>query len=125
MVDGRAGRYRYLFTHCVIAEYETLVQKETWPISWDDLFIDYDIWEKSGAPGGFVWGVCWASAYPGLEYFKNSERAGLWATQLGHEMHEVSIETNAYMLRLIFHEVRVVKVGDDTDLIRSVNIPLG
>jgi hypothetical protein len=41
---------------------------ETWRWSWDDLFIDYETCERAGNPEGFVWGVNWADAYPGLEY---------------------------------------------------------
>lgn len=123
--DGAAGRYQYLFTHCVAADYETRVPDHVWPESWDDAFTDYERYMQAGKLSGFVWGVNWAMAYPGWEYQADSPRAKSWSEQLGHHMHEVSLETNAYLLRLVFHEVRVRKINDDTDLIRRVLIPIG
>src|SRR5687767_14935997 len=32
------GRYRFLFTHCVVAHVETSVRDDVWPRSWDDAF---------------------------------------------------------------------------------------
>ncbi|HET6566772.1 MAG TPA: hypothetical protein VFG50_02335 [Rhodothermales bacterium] len=123
--EGAAGRYQYLFTHCVNADYETRVREDVWPESWDDVLTDYERYLQAGEPSGFVWGVNWALAYPGWEYHADSPRAKSWSERLGHLMHEVSLETNAYLLRLIFHDVRVQKVNDDTDLIRRVFIPFG
>ena len=47
-------------------------------------------------PDGFVWGVRWAAAYPGLKYAADGPRAQHWSALLGRRMHEVSIETNVY-----------------------------
>lgn len=124
-IGDAAGRYRYLFTHCVVADYETRIRDDVWPKSWGDVFTDYDRWLGAEEPDGFVWGTNWALAYPGWEHHADSERAQSWTERLGHEMHEVSVETNTYLLRLVFHEVRVEKVNDDTDLVRQVFIPLG
>jgi hypothetical protein len=40
--------------------------------------------------------------------------AAPWAERLAHEMHEVAIETNAFTLRLVCHDLRVdqLAVGD-------------
>lgn len=54
------------------------------------------------------------SFYPGLSYVTNSALAVSWAERLGHEMHEVMVETNTFVLRLVCHDLRVqqLAVGD-------------
>lgn len=105
------GRYLYRFTHCPEAWVTTEVTDEAWRCSWDDHFTDYAAWERAGAPEGFVWGVCWADAYPGISYVDGSDRARRWSDRLAHEMHEVAIETNAFRLGLVFHDLVVEQVG--------------
>jgi len=97
------GRYRFRFTHCV----EATVQTIGTPNAWDDVFTDYAAWEAAGSPEGFVWGVNWAEAYPGMSYVKDSESAREWTEKLGHEMHEVLINTNTFDINLIFHDLRI------------------
>lgn len=108
------GRYRYRFTHCAEAFARTTVTPETWQKSWDDLFTDRRAWEQAGSPDGYVWGVEWADAYPGMTYVENSDRAERWSETVGHEMHEVRIESNALDLTLVFHDLRIdqLAVGD-------------
>lgn len=108
------GRYRYRFTHCQEAHATTTVAPETWRVSWDDVFTNRARWEAAGTPAGYVWGVGHADAYPGLVYVGDSATARGWTRQLGHEMHEVRIETNAWTLQLVFHDLRVqqLAVGD-------------
>ncbi len=110
------GRYRYRFTHCVAAAAETAVPSKTWTRSWADEFTSYAAWEAAGSPDGFVWGVEWADAYPGASTVIDSARAAEWSHRLGRAMHEVEIETNAYTLRLICHDLQIeqLAVGDPT-----------
>jgi hypothetical protein len=103
------GCYRYRFTHCVVANVTTMVSDSIWKRSWDERFIDYSVWQAAGSPDGYVWGVCWAVAYPGLRYVETSLDAQEWTERLGRLMHEVVIETNTYELRLIFHDVDIQK----------------
>jgi hypothetical protein len=105
------GRYRYRFTHCPDVRVTTMVGDDVWRHSWDDVFTDYQAWEAAANPKGFVWGVKWADAYPGLSYVADSSLAASWAERVGHEMHEVVIETNTFTLRLVFHDLRVVQVA--------------
>lgn len=97
--------YTFLFRGCVEAHYASAVPPAGF--SMDDIFIDYDRWQAAGHPHGFVWGVNWADAYPGLRYVEASPKAATWAERLSLAMHEVTIETNTYTLRLIFHDVTV------------------
>jgi hypothetical protein len=108
------GRYRYRFTHCPESHITSSVGDDSWRLSWDDVFIDYEEWQAASNPEGFVWGVNWADAYPGLSYVTNSPLAASWTERLGHEMHEVTVETNTFVLRLVCHDLRVqqLAVGD-------------
>jgi len=105
------GRYRYRFTHCVLAEVTTAVTTDTWRISWDDVFINYEVWQKAGEPVGYVWGVNYSEAYPGLKYLKGSALAKEWSNRIGMEMHEIRIETNGHNIRLVFHDVDILKIA--------------
>ncbi len=117
------GRYRYRFTHCTEAIARTTVTPKAWQASWDDLFTNYQAWEQAGNPSGYVWGVEYADAYPGISYVENSARARHWTEALGNEMHEVRIESNVLVLEFVFHDLRVVQlaVGDpDTETLMPV-----
>ena len=109
-----AGLYRYRFTHCPEVRVLTTMRDEVWRESWDDIFIDFEEWNAAENPAGFVWGVNWAGAYPGLSYVPDSPLALSWTQRLGHEMHEVTIETNVYTLQLLCHGLLVhrLAVGD-------------
>lgn len=99
----------FLFRGCVEAHYECRVAPG--PAFMDDAFIDYGRWEAAGCPDGFVWGVNWADGYPGWRYVEASPRAAAWAERLGLPMHEVEIETNTYLLSLVFHDLAVQPQG--------------
>ena len=101
------GRVRYRFTHCVLAEVTTAVADETWKRSWSEAFTDYQTWLDTGEPEGYVWGVNFTNAYPGLSYLADSVAAKYWAERLNKLMHEVFIETDAHNIRLIFHDVEI------------------
>ena len=55
---------------------------------------------------------------------QNSVPTADWTRRLGHEMHEITLETNAYFLVLVFHDLVVQKLNDQTDLISQVHLPL-
>jgi hypothetical protein len=108
------GQYRYRFTHCVEAHVETTVDPEAWKRSWTDEFTRYAAWERAGHPDGFVWGVESSDAYPGAHVLATSQRAAAWIERLDRAMYEVQIETNAFLINLVCHELRVAQlaVGD-------------
>jgi len=123
--DGpSSGVHRGIFTHCVLASVETRVRDTVWSVSWEDDFIDYETWQESGEPDGFVWGTNWSLAYPGLSCIPNSHDASAWSARLGKEMHEVTIETEAFFLRLVCHDVRMERISDDRSPLNKVLIPL-
>jgi len=105
--EGAGEGVEYMFRGCVEAHYENRVVPTAYPAFMDDRFIDHHTWEAAGHPQGFVWSVNFAEAYPGWKYVENSERATSWSHKLGLPMHEVRIETNIYLLTLVFHDLTV------------------
>jgi hypothetical protein len=124
MLGSDPGTHELTFTHCVRLDYETRVRDDVWPISWSDEFLDYQAWLDAGEPGGYVWGTDWSNAYPGLSVPQRSDLADDWMQRLGKEMAEVSLETDRFLLRLVFHSVRWRKLDDDIGTIEQVHIPL-
>jgi hypothetical protein len=118
------GRYLYRFTHCPEAHVTTRLKDENWRGSWSDLYTDYEQWMETGGPPGFVWGVCWSSAYPGLTYVDDSSLAAEWSKRFQKPMHEVTIETQVFHLQIVFQDVVISKLSDEVKLIDKVNIPL-
>jgi hypothetical protein len=103
LLDEIDVTWNFLFRGCVYEKYISRVLS----FSMDDRFVDYDQWEDSGAPEGFVWGVDRADAYPGLFYKDDSKLAFHLAKKFGLELHHVEIQTNTYDLILVFHDVSV------------------
>lgn len=119
-----SGRYLCRFSHCPEARLVNCLGGTGWRQSWADVFTNCDEWEKTGAPEGFVWGVCWSLAYPGLTYIDNSELAAKWSEEIEKEMHESTIETNAFTLNLIFHDFTITKISDEVSVINKVLTPI-
>jgi len=120
----KPGRHRIVFTHVPEFSVVTEVRDDVWSESWSDLYTDYAVWEQSGAPAGYVWGVNWSLAYPGLRMIEPSPTAADWSQRLKHPMYEAELATNQFRLRLVFHDIRTEHVDDRTDLISRVIIPL-
>ena len=118
------GEHELIFTHCVRADYESRVGGATLRMSWDDIFCDYQQWENTGQPDGFVWGVNWSDAYPGLKAVVPSLLADEWISQVGHPFYEMTLETNQFLLRLVFHSIRHRKLSPNTETISAVTIPV-
>jgi len=109
---GQGQEYLYRFSHCPFVEVITAVGDNVWQRSWDDNFISYSAWLKSGEPDGYVWGICESAAYPGAKYIRDSSFAREWASRLGKPMHEVAIETNGHNIRLVFHDLSVKELKE-------------
>ena len=118
------GTYRLRFTHCPEATTTTAVSDAGWKQAWPDVFIDYAQWVAAGEPEGFVWGACWSTAYPGLTYIDESSRARNWSARLGKPMHEVSIETEAFRIHVVFSEFTVTKLNEEVRVLHKSMLPL-
>jgi hypothetical protein len=118
------GEHEIVFTHCVQAACETRVGDRIWPNSWDDVFLDYQRWESDGNPDGYVWGTNWSNAYPGISIVEDSAAAATWTHRIGKPFHEVNLETDRFLIRLIFHGIRHRKISESTATISAAIIPL-
>lgn len=118
------GEHEIVFTHCVQANCQTRVLDKIWLESWDDVFLDYEKWQVAGEPAGYVWGTNWSNAYPGLTIVENSETAATWTERIGKPFYEITLETDRFFIRLIFHEILYRKLSDSTETISAVTIPL-
>ena len=119
------GTYRLRFAHCPEARTTSAVSDAGWKQAWSDVFIDHAQWVAAGEPQGFVWGACWSTAYPGLSYVDESPRAREWSARLGKPMHEVTIETEAFKIQLVFSDFTVTKLSETVDVLDKVMFPLG
>lgn len=119
------GTYRLTFTHVVDLEYTSALQPMIWTKSWSDDFIEYERWEAAGHPDGYVFGTNWSNAYPGFAVPEDNDKAASWSNKLNRKMHSASIETDRFKLTLVFHDVSLAKLNDETPTISQVTIPLG
>lgn len=118
-----SGTYRLTFTHVPELNYRTRVQVDTWKASWDDVFTDYQAWLDQGEPAGYVWGANWSLAYPGISTDAGSVTAWQWANRLGKPMHELSLETDRYLIEFVFHDLRIEKLSNEAPVTSKVVIP--
>jgi hypothetical protein len=120
----RPGRHRLIFTHVTEVAFTSEVRDDVWRASWADLFTHYGAWEEGGQPEGYVWGVNWSLAYPGIKAVEASAKADQWSRRLQHPMYEAELTTSQFRLALVFHDLRTQQIDDRTDLISQVTIPL-
>ena len=119
------GEHVWRFTHCVRADCETRVGDDVWPKAWTDDFIDFERWQASGEPSGYVWGTNWSNAYPGLTILDSSPVADEWTERVGKPFYECALETDRFFIRLVYHHIQTRKLNDNIGTIKAVTIPLG
>lgn len=93
--------------------------------SWDDVFIDFDKYEKAGGPEGYVWGSNHIGIYPGFTLVDNSSKAKDWSEKIGKPMQEVELEAEIFTMNFIFHDWSIKKLNDTTSLISQLVFPFG
>ena len=117
--------HQYQFIGCVEAQYRTSINPLAFAASLSDRFVfagpDYPDQQE---PDGFIWGVRYSTAYPGLRYIDNGERAEHWSQLMNRTMHEVIIETEAFQLLLIFADVRYAYLGNEPVVAVTKDLPL-
>jgi hypothetical protein len=119
-LSSNPGQHELVFTHCVHADCETRVRDDVWPKSWSDEFLDYQRWVDAKEPAGYLWGTNWSDGYPGIRAVHESDQAAAWTKRLCKEMFETTLETDRFLLRLIFHSLHTRKISDKTDTISQV-----
>jgi hypothetical protein len=119
-----AGQYLVLFRHCYDFTYTTITGADTLIQSWDDLFIDFEKYEKAGAPEGYVWASNYIGSYPGFLKLDSSEKANEWTKKLGRQMNELEFEGEIFRMNLIYHDWTIKKLNGNTSLISQLIFPL-
>jgi hypothetical protein len=61
---------------------------------------------------------------PGLNIVEDSKTAATWSERIGKLFYEVILETDRFVIRLVFHDIRYRKLSDSTATISAVTIPL-
>ena len=118
------GTLELTFTHVVQLSYETRVPDDVWPSSWADEFTNYAAWEAAGMPDGYLFGVNWSLAYPGFKTLDDDSDAAQWTKRLGRTMHAATLETNQFVLTLIYLGVRFERLSEAVDTVSQAVIPL-
>ncbi len=55
---------------------------------------------------------------------EDSTLAKSWSERIGRQFHELTLETDRFLIRLIFHDIRHRKLSESTRTISDVTIPL-
>jgi hypothetical protein len=116
--------HKYQFIGCVEVAYQSTLDGWFSRSLSDDLVLSGADFPEKKNPPGFVWGIRYATAYPGLKYVENGARAEYWSKKVGRKMHEVLIGTNVYSLRLVFADVRYSFLGHEPDVQVQKDYPL-
>jgi hypothetical protein len=104
---------QFVFKGCIRADFKVIVKPEHY--SMDDRLLDLSRQNESDYPKAFIWGVNYAVTYPGLTLTENTDELIQLEKIYGRKFHKIFIETNAYELTLIFHdlETKVLKRAED------------
>jgi hypothetical protein len=73
---------------------------------------------------GFIWGVRFAEVVSEWNYVENGKRAKFWSDTIGCKIHEVSVETNAYRLDIVFENFRYSFLGYEPEIAIKKDYPL-
>lgn len=123
-ISHRPGTYRLTFTHVVELNIQSAVGPDIWKRSWSDDFIDYQQWEASGEPEGYVFGTNWSLAYPGFMVLKDSPAAADWASKLDKPMFAASLGTDRFRLTLVYHDAQLERLSEETPTVSRAICPL-
>jgi hypothetical protein len=95
---------RYVFKGCIEARFENIVKPEYF--SMDDRLLDLTKQNAIDYPEGFVW-AAGTIVYPGWKLEENTEVLKELETLYNLKFYKLFIETNAYNLDLVFHDLEV------------------
>jgi hypothetical protein len=106
------GIYSYLFKYCVEVAVRTTVPDAVYQRSLDDIHLDH---QRAKSLHGYDWGVKWSQIWEGWDIQADSPKAKDWSERIGIPFYEVTIETNAVFITLIFSELQVTQLSDQID----------
>ena len=103
---------QYIFKGCIEANFKNTVTPESF--SMDNRLLDLSRQDEPDYPQKFIWDVGGANAYPGWKLEENTEELKKIDAIYQLKFYKFIVETNAYRLNLVFHdlEVRQLKQHD-------------
>jgi hypothetical protein len=96
---------QYIFKGCVNVAYEVTVNSEHF--SMDDRLLDLNRQDEPDYPDGFIWGAKHAVVCPGWTLLQDTDELKKLEDTYKIRFYQVRFETNAYDLKLTFHDVDI------------------
>lgn len=101
--------HKYQFVGCVETHCQSVVDPAMYAASISDLNVTC-IDEGDEQPAGFIWGTR-SSELPSIDFFKDTASSDAWSRKLAMSCYEARLVTEAYSLKIIFHELRYEFLG--------------
>jgi len=118
------GRFKIWFTHCFSFQYRHKFANKEYPEllrkSWDDDLILTTLPENDDA---YWWGQGFTHSYPGFSYDSKSIKAKEMTEITGRPMYSIELETEHYIIDLIFHDFHYKYLSSDNSLSDQSFIP--
>ena len=94
---------RYVFKGCLRVNFVNIVEPKSF--SMDDRLLEMSRQHEPEYPEGFVWGVNYATVYPGWNLTEDSPELAELERKYGLDLCQIVFETNAYQLNIIFSDL--------------------
>jgi hypothetical protein len=85
----------------------TKIKIEQENYSMDDRLLDLDRQDEADYPKGFIWGVKYATVYPGWTLKQDTDEIKVLEKTYGLKFYQVYFDTNAYDLIITFHDIDI------------------
>ena len=102
--------HKYQFVGCVEAHCQSVIDPQIYSDSMSDENILCAEEESAEQPDGFIWGVR-SSEIPSIDFFQGTDSSDFWSDKLRAPCYEARLVTEAYSLKLVFHELRYEFMG--------------
>lgn len=100
---------QFILKGCIKVDYRVIVASEHY--SMDERLLELDRQDEPDYPKGFIWGVNYALVYPGWELKEDTEELKILEKTYGLKFYEIFFETNAYNLKIIFHDIEIKELN--------------
>jgi len=119
------GTFKILFTHCFYFDYQHKFLDINYPElirkSWNDDLISADLPKE---PDGYWWANAFTHAYPGFTYDPDNKKAKEFSQITEKPMYAINLETENYIINLIFHNFKYEFLESGTPISDQVIVPV-